>query len=142
MSLECVGSAHSLWTTLGLPQLMAHVLSHSALLGLQVALQASCPKQAPRFMHFPGLRCSGSGSWVLCKGTDLVGCAFCALPRSKELRTPGSWQAHCPRWVMHLNHLPSPGLSVSQVHLDSTVSGVPCVSSGEPISGCDSPGRS
>ena len=141
ISLACVGSTHSLWTTLGLPQLMVHVLSHSTLLRLQVALQGYCPKQALRFMHFPGLSCSGSGSWVLCKGTDLVGRAFYALPRSKELRPPGAWQAHCPKWAVHLNHLPSPGPSVFQLHLESTTSGVPYVSSGELISGCDSPGR-
>ena len=91
-------------------------------------------RQALHFMHFPGLSCSGSGSWVLCKGTDLIGHEFYALPRSKELRPPGAWQAHCPRWAVHLNHLPSPGPSVSQVHLESTISGVPCVPSGELIS--------
>ena len=48
---------------------------------------------------------------------------------------------HCPRWTLHLNHLPAPGPSVSWVHRESTVSGVPCVSSGELISGCDPPGR-
>ena len=39
-----------------------------------------------RCVHFPGLSCSGSGSWVLHKGTDLVGPVFCALPRSEKLR--------------------------------------------------------
>ena len=37
-------------------------------------------------MHSPGLSRSGSGSWVLHKGADLVGPAFCALPRSEQLR--------------------------------------------------------
>ena len=36
-----------------------------------------------RSLHFPGL--SDSGSQELCKGTDLVGHVFCALPRSKQL---------------------------------------------------------
>ena len=27
----------------------------------------------------------------------LVGHAFCALPRSEQLRRPGAWPAHCPR---------------------------------------------
>ena len=53
-------------------------------------------------MHFPGLSCSGSGSWVLHKGTDSVGHAFCAIPRSEELRRPGAWQAHYLRCVVHL----------------------------------------
>ena len=36
-------------------------------------------------MHLPGLSHSGSGTWVVLRGTDLVGPAFCALPRSKQL---------------------------------------------------------
>ena len=32
-----------------------------------------------------------SGSQVLHKGTDLAGPAFCALPRSDQLRRPGAW---------------------------------------------------
>ena len=62
MSLACVGSACSIWTTLGLPQLTEFVFSWSILLRLQVALQGNCPKQALGFMYFPGLSCSGSGS--------------------------------------------------------------------------------
>ena len=42
---------------------------------------------------------------ALHKGTDSVRCAFCVLPRSKQLRWPGAYQAHCPRWTMCLNHL-------------------------------------
>ena len=52
------------------------------LLRLQVALWGCCPKRALCFMHFLGLSCSGSRSRVLHKGTDSVGCAFHALPRS------------------------------------------------------------
>ena len=48
-------------------------------------------------MHFPGLRRSGSGSWVLHKGTDLVGPVFCAIHRSEQLRRPGAWRAHSPQ---------------------------------------------
>jgi len=40
--------------------------------------------------------------------------AFCALPRSKHLRRPGAWRAHCPRWSVCLNHLPAPA-AVSRV---------------------------
>ena len=47
-------------------------------------------------MHSPGLSCSSSGSWVLHKGADLVGPAFCARPRSEQLRWPGAWQAQSP----------------------------------------------
>ena len=59
-------------------------------------------KQALGCMHFAGLSHSNSGSWLLHKGTDLVGPAFCALPRPEQLRRPGAWQAHSPRWVVHL----------------------------------------
>ena len=48
------------------------------------------------YMHSPGLRCSGSGSWVLHKGADLVGPAFCARPRSEQLRQPGAWRVQSP----------------------------------------------
>ena len=37
-------------------------------------------------LHLLGLSCSGSGTRVVLRGTDLVGPAFCALPRSKQLR--------------------------------------------------------
>ena len=44
------------------------------------------PRLALSCMNFPGLRCSGSGIWVVLRGTDSFGPAFCALPRSKQLR--------------------------------------------------------
>ena len=115
ISLACVGSAHSVSATLGLPLLMACVLSQSMLLRLQVALQGNCLKWALGCTYFPGLSCSGSGSWLLHKGTDSVGPVFCALPRSEQLRRPGAWRAHCPRWAVRLNHLPCPRCSVSWV---------------------------
>ena len=37
-------------------------------------------------MHLPGPSRSGSGTWVVLRGTDSVGPAFCALPRSEQLR--------------------------------------------------------
>ena len=57
-----------------------HVLSRSTLLRIQVALQGYCPKQALPFMHFPGLRCSGSGSWVLHKAQIQLGLHFVPFP--------------------------------------------------------------
>jgi len=88
------------------PSSPRHVLSRSTLLRLQVALQGNCPKQTLCFVHLTELSCSGSGSWVLHKGTDLAGREFCALPRSEHLSQPGAWRAHSPRWTVHLNHLP------------------------------------
>ena len=37
-------------------------------------------------MHLPGLSHSGSGTRVVLRGADSVGPAFCALPRSEQLR--------------------------------------------------------
>ena len=64
----------------------ACVLSESTLLRFPVALQGNYLKQALGCIHFLGLSCSGSCSQILHKGTDLVGHAFCALPRSERLR--------------------------------------------------------
>ena len=74
------------------PSSQLHVFSQSTLLSLQVALQGYCLKWALRFLNFPGLNCSdsGSASQVLHKGRDLVGHVFCALPRSRQLRRPGA----------------------------------------------------
>ena len=44
----------------------------------------NCLKQALFCMYFPGLSHAGSGSWVLHKGTDLVGPVFYAHPRSEQ----------------------------------------------------------
>ena len=43
-------------------------------------------KAAMCCMHLPGLSRSGSGFRVVLRGTDSVGPAFCALPRSEPLR--------------------------------------------------------
>ena len=37
-------------------------------------------------LHLPGISRSGSGTRVVLRGADSVGPAFCALPRSKQLR--------------------------------------------------------
>ena len=108
ISLACVGSACSVWATLGLPLLTTCVLSWSTLLRLQVVLLENCLRRALRCVHFPGISHSGSGSQVLFKGTDLVGSAFCALPRSEKLRRPGAWRAHSPQVGGASYRLPSP----------------------------------
>ena len=70
----------------GFSTLMGCVLSRSTLLRLQVALHGNCLKRALGCVYFPGLSHSGSDSRVLHKGTDSAGPAFCALPRSEQLR--------------------------------------------------------
>ena len=46
----------------------------------------NCLRPALGCMHFPGLSRSGSGTQVVLRGSDSVGSAFCALPRSEQLR--------------------------------------------------------
>ena len=135
ISLACVGSARSVLATLGLHPRTACILSWSTLLRLPVGLQENCLKRALCCVHFPGLSHLGSCSWVLHKGTHLVGPVFCALPRSEQLRRPGAWRAHSPEVVRASYHLHGPSHSISWVAAGT------CVSSGELISGCDPPSR-
>ena len=51
-----------------------------------VCSAGNCPSPGMGCMHLPGLSHSGSGTRVVLRGTDSVGPAFCALPRSKQLR--------------------------------------------------------
>ena len=44
------------------------------------------PRPALGCLPLPGLNRSGSGTRVVLRGTDSVGPAFCALPRSEQLR--------------------------------------------------------
>ena len=132
ISLVCVGSARSVWATLGLPLLTVCVLSRTTLLRLQVALLGNCRRRALGCMPVPDLCHSDSGSWVLHKSTDSVGLAFHALPRSEQLRQPGAWQTHSPQ-VQCVLSPPWSSRLVSWVLSRSAVSGVPCVSSGELI---------
>ena len=44
------------------------------------------PRLALSCIHLPRLSRSGSGTWVVLRGADSVGPAFCALPRSEQLR--------------------------------------------------------
>ena len=61
-------------------------------------------------------------------------CVLCPS-QVQAFRRPGAWRAHSPQVGCASYHLPGPGCS------GSAISGVPCVSSGELISGCDPPGR-
>ena len=75
-TLTCALSVSAM---LGLPPLIAHTaqaLGCSA--GNRLRLALGC-------VHLPGLSRSGSGTQVVLRGADLVGPAFCALPRSEQL---------------------------------------------------------
>ena len=107
-----------------------HVLPRSTLLRLQGALQMYSVEWTLFFMLFPGLRCSRSQ--VLCKGTDSDGLCIWCPSQVQAAQATGAWRAlfqvdlafYAPSWSQPLGF-----------------SGVPCVSSGELISGCDPPGR-
>ena len=92
-------------------------------------------EQALCCVHFPGLSCSGLGSWVLHKGADGVGPAFCALPWSKQLRRPVLGEHTLRRWQMCLITSPVPAPRISGLQwvcplCTLCVSSVLCVSSG------------
>ena len=118
-----------------------------------------CP--CSRHVCFPSLHCSGSR--LLYQELSEVGPGLHTLPRSKPLRfrfsgTPQrcrlGWACVlCPSQVQAAQvtrflasvvaatyRLPRPCHSVFWVYNWRTFSGVPCVSSGELISGCNPPG--
>ena len=137
ISLACVGNAHSVLATLGLPLLTPCVLSQSILLRLQVALQGmgpglhAPPRSKPLMFRFSGTPQRHRLGWacILCpsqiRADQVTRCLACALSQL----------------VGESYHLLSPSPSVSWVHHKSAISGVPCISSGELISDCDPPGR-
>ena len=113
--LVCVGSAHSVWTTLGLPQLTAACAFWVYTAQAAGCFAGHCPKQALGFLHFPGLSCLGqvlgyaaraqirlsmcfvpfpgpssSGNQVLGKLTVL--CGLCILITSP---VPAAWFPGC-----------------------------------------------
>ena len=102
ISLACVGSACSVWTTLGLPQLLA-----ACAFPLYTA-------QAPD--------CSAG---VVLK----AGLAFCALPRSKLLRFRFLGYSTKAQTQLVVCFIPFPGPSLSHVQVlgKCTVPGGPCV---------------
>ena len=122
-----------------------------------------CPRS--RCVSFPSLHCSGSR--LLCLQLSEAGPGLRALPRSKpfsfRFRFSGAPQRHrlsrtcvlCPSHVRAAQatrclatprcvvsyHLPHPSRLICWVAAGLPVSGGPCVSSGELISGCDRPSR-
>ena len=85
ITLASVGSARSVSATLGLPPLTGCVLSLSTLLGSRLLCQ-ELSEAGPGLYALPKSKPSGSGIQIVLRGVDLVVPAFCALPRSEELR--------------------------------------------------------
>jgi len=137
--LACVWSAHIGWATLCLPQPEAAWISW-----LHTAQAPGCSAMAlsqvdPVFHVLPSL--SRSGSWVFCKGTDPDG-LWVLCPSQVQTAQATSCLASALSQVGLASYaLSNLGASVSWVHHEGTVPGVPCISSGELISGCDTPGR-
>ena len=133
-----MGSTDSGRTTLGLPQSKVAYMSRVYTAWSPGCSATALSHAALHFMHFPDL--SRSGSWLLCQGTGLGWLCILCPSRVRTAQGTSVWQAHSPMWAVHLTHMPGPHHSGSQVHHDSTVPGVLCVSSGMLISGCDNPG--
>ena len=86
ISLACVGSSHSVWTTLGLPRLTV-VCAFPVYTAQAPGFSAGVlSKAGPAFHALHRSKLLRFRFSVLHKGTDSVGCAFCALARSKQLR--------------------------------------------------------
>ena len=101
--------------------------------------QGNCLWWALGCMHFPGLSRSGSGSRVLHKDTDSVRPAFCALPRSEQLRDQVLGERTLPRWVVRLITFPIPATRFPGCTVGA-LSQVCHVSFGALISVCETPG--
>ena len=141
ISLVCVGSAHSVWTTLGLPQRTVACAFWVYTAQAPGCAAGHCPKRALRFHSLPRskpLRFRLSGTP---QGHGLGwACVLCP----SQVREPQATRCLASAFSQVCGvsyHLPGPGHSVSWVQSESIISGVPCVSSGELISGCDPPGR-
>ena len=99
----------------------------------------NCLMWALGCMHFPGL--SPSGSWILYKGADLVGLAFCTIPGPSSSGDQVLGMRSGPQLKALTYPVPGSSRSVFWVCNGCAFSGVLCVSSGELISGCDPLGR-
>ena len=125
------GEFCSVSATLGLPPFTACVLSQSTLLRLQADLQGNCLK--------PALGCVQVLGYST-KAQTLLGLRFVPFPGPRSSGDQVRGECSLSRGGGTSYHLPGPSSSVSWVAVGVPVSGVPCVSSGELISGCDPPG--
>ena len=139
ISLACVGSTCSVGSTLGLPQLKAACASWVYTAQAPACSARALSEVGPTFHTFPRSKsvrfsCTlqGHNHGLVC---ILHPSQVRAIQVTRCLASTLSWE------TVHLNHPPGPSHMVSQKHYESTVSGVLRDSSGEQISGCDSPGR-
>ena len=100
ISLACVGSACSVWTTLGLPQFTAACAFRVYTTQVPECPAGHYPKQALHFMHFAGLSCSGSSSWYSTKAQTQLGVVFVPFPGPSSSGDQGLGECNVP--VVHL----------------------------------------
>ena len=140
ISLDCVGSARSDSATLGLPPahgVCAFPVYTAQTLGCSAG---TCLMWALVCMHFRGISRAGSGSRVLTKVQTWLGLCFAPVPCLSSSSDQVLGVRSCPQLKAATYPLPRPSFSVFWVYNGHGFSGVPCVSSGELISGCDPPG--
>ena len=141
ISLACVGSACSVWATLGLPQLPACVISWSTLLRLQVALQGKClkhsglhelPRSKPLMFRLSGTPQRHRLGWA---------CILCPSQVQAAQATRCLASTLSPGGAVHLFTSLVPATRFPGCSAGVPISGVLCVFSGELMSGCDPAGR-
>ena len=116
ISLACVGSARSVWATLGLPLLTESVLSWATLLMLQAALQGNCLKWALGCMHFPGLSPQVQVLGYSTKAQTWLGLRFVRFPGPSSSGDQVLGECSLPRWGVHLITSPIPAIQFSGWH--------------------------
>ena len=142
ISLACVRIACSVWTTLGLPQLMSACASRVYTAQAPGCSAGALSKVGPAFGALPRSKLLRFRSLGTLQGHRLSWACVLCLSQVQAAQVTRCLVSKCgPRWAVHLNHLSSPSCSVSQVPHESASAGVPCVSSGELISGCHPPGE-
>ena len=91
-------------------------------------------------MHFPGLSCSGSVLGYSTEAQTWLGLRFVPFPGPSSSGDQVLGERCRPQVVAVTYCLPRTCHLVFWVYNRHTFSGVPCLSSGELISGCDPPG--
>ena len=100
----------------------------------------NCLRRALHFVHFPGLSCQVQVLRYSTKVQTWLGLHFVPVPGPSSSGDQVLGEHSCPQLKAVTYHLPHPSCSVFWVYNGRAFSGVPCVSSGEPISGYDPPG--
>ena len=104
--LGCMGSTHSGWAKLGLPQ--------------------------PKAM-FPSRVYTARATGYSARALFQVHLTFCALPKSKPLRFSGATQGHRPKWAVQFVSFPVLSSSGNRVLGECTIQGGSCILVASPV---------